>query len=311
MPDTRTLTTPRPDPGHAAAGTVSVLGLGAMGRALASAFLEAGHPTTVWNRSPGRDQDLAAAGATVAGSAADAIVASALTVICLLDDAAVREVLEAAGRLDGAAVVNLTSSTPEGAVATAAVARAAGASYLDGKILVPTPLIGTDDALVLYSGDASVFHGHRATLAALGGDHDLLGADVGRAAAFDLAMLDIFFNGMASFLHALALVGAEGVSTDDFFPYATRIVAVLQGSMVDLADDVARGEHPGAEDNLDMEVRALDHIVEASAARGLDTTVPELPRTLARAAVAAGHGRDGFSRVIDVLRRSTATVSGG
>ncbi|WP_425301391.1 NAD(P)-binding domain-containing protein, partial [Nocardia cyriacigeorgica] len=30
---------------------VSILGIGLMGQALARAFLKAGHPTTVWNRS--------------------------------------------------------------------------------------------------------------------------------------------------------------------------------------------------------------------------------------------------------------------
>ncbi|MFC7722700.1 NAD(P)-binding domain-containing protein [Nonomuraea recticatena] len=30
---------------------VTVLGLGSMGTALAEAFIEAGHPTTVWNRT--------------------------------------------------------------------------------------------------------------------------------------------------------------------------------------------------------------------------------------------------------------------
>ena len=30
---------------------VTVIGLGLMGQALAGAFLRAGHPTTVWNRS--------------------------------------------------------------------------------------------------------------------------------------------------------------------------------------------------------------------------------------------------------------------
>ncbi len=37
---------------------VTVLGLGAMGTALARAFLAAGHPTTVWNRTPGRSPEL-------------------------------------------------------------------------------------------------------------------------------------------------------------------------------------------------------------------------------------------------------------
>lgn len=33
---------------------VSVLGLGLMGQALARAFPRAGHPTTVWNRTPAK-----------------------------------------------------------------------------------------------------------------------------------------------------------------------------------------------------------------------------------------------------------------
>ena len=168
--------------------------------------------------------------------------------------------------------------------------------------MVPTPLIGTDDAFILYSGDASAFAAHHRVLGAFGGDAEHLGDEVGLAAAHDLAMLDIFFNGMAAFLHAAALVGAEGVAPRAFLPYAVRIVSVLQATLPGLADAVERGEHPGTEDNLDMEVRALDHIVAASAARGFDTSVPDLPRALARAAVGRGHGRDGFSRVIDVLR---------
>ena len=56
-----------------------------MGRALASAFLAAGHPTTVWNRTPGRADGLVESGAVETGTAAEAIAASDLVVICVLD----------------------------------------------------------------------------------------------------------------------------------------------------------------------------------------------------------------------------------
>lgn len=46
----------------------TVLGLGEMGSALAAALIDAGHSTTVWNRSPAKARPLAARGATVAGS---------------------------------------------------------------------------------------------------------------------------------------------------------------------------------------------------------------------------------------------------
>lgn len=42
---------------------VAFLGLGAMGRPMAARLLEAGHHLRVWNRTPGRDEELVAAGA--------------------------------------------------------------------------------------------------------------------------------------------------------------------------------------------------------------------------------------------------------
>jgi 3-hydroxyisobutyrate dehydrogenase-like beta-hydroxyacid dehydrogenase len=286
------------------APTVTVIGLGAMGRALAHAFLAAGHPTTVWNRTPSRADELTKQGAVAAPTVADAVAASALTVVCVLDRAAVESVLDGTGdRLAGASLVNFTSSTPEEARVLAGRATGAGARYLDGKIMVPTPLIGTDDAFFLYAGDRTVLDDHAEALQALGGEAALLGDDPGLAALYDLAMLDVFFNGMAAFLHAAALVGADGVPAERFLPYAQRIVTVLQASMPGLAAGVDRGEHAGDEDNLVMELAGLDHIVEASRARGIDLSVPGLPRALAAAAVEQGHGGDSFSRTIDVLRQ--------
>ena len=69
-----------------------------------------------------------------------------------------------------------------------------------------------------------------------------------------------------------------------------------------LADDVDAGTYPGAEDNLAMELTALDHIVDTSAQLGLDARLPRLLRDVAAAAVGRGHGGDGFSRVVEVLR---------
>lgn len=285
--------------------SVTVLGLGAMGTALARAFLAAGHSTTVWNRSVARAEALRATGATVAPDPPAAAAAAPLLVFCLLDRHAVDAVLDATGSLAGRTVVNLTSSTPEDARAVAERVTAAGARYLDGTIMVPTPMIGSAEAFVLYSGDADGFAEHRATLTALGGELEFLGTDPGRAAVLDLGMLDVFFAGMAAFLHAAALVGADGVPAGRFVPYAQRILDLLGPTFAQLAGDVEAGEHPGEEDNLEMELAFLDHIVATSRARGIDASIAEAPRALVAATIAAGHGSDGFSRIIDLLRPAT------
>src|SRR5690349_18388702 len=115
--------------------SMTVVGLGPMGHALASAFLAAGHSVTVWNRTPGKESDLLDHGAVAAASAADAVRAGDVVVICLIDYAAVRDVVSEVVASDVRLLVNLTSGEPSQAREMAAWAASHHISYLDGAIL--------------------------------------------------------------------------------------------------------------------------------------------------------------------------------
>jgi hypothetical protein len=58
-----------------------------------------------------------------------------------------------------------------------------------------------------------------------------------------------------------------------------------------------------------MELAALAHIVQTSRARGDDPSVAGTSLNLVRAAIDAGHGKDGYSRVVTVLRRGRDPVN--
>jgi 3-hydroxyisobutyrate dehydrogenase-like beta-hydroxyacid dehydrogenase len=284
---------------------VTVIGLGAMGRALAGAFVDGGHPTTVWNRSAGKGEGLAERGATVAGTITEALVASSLIIVCLVDDAARQELLDPLGdTLAGRAVVNLSSDTPERARNAAAWATRHDVDYLDGAIMVPTDVIGTPDAVILLSGARDVFDAHRQTLQTLAGNLHYLGSDPGAAALHDLAMLDIFYTTMAGIVHAFALVQSDGVAPTAFVPFAGQIVEILPPIIDTLAAAVEAGQHPGDVDRLQMEVTGMEHIIESSRARGLDVSVLDAVKTLGNRAIAAGHGDDSFSSIVSMLRGS-------
>ena len=51
-----------------------------------------------------------------------------------------------------------------------------------------------------------------------------------------------------------------------------------------------------------MEAAAVEHIVEVGEVSGTDTGPAVVVRDPARRAVAAGHGADGFSRLVEHLR---------
>jgi 3-hydroxyisobutyrate dehydrogenase-like beta-hydroxyacid dehydrogenase len=284
---------------------VTVVGLGAMGASIARALLQAGVPVTVWNRSPGRATALVESGATSAADLGAAVATADLVLVCVRDHDAAREVLATAApslrpRAD---VVNLSTATARQARLLAEWAASRQLSYLSGAIMVPTPLIGSPDALIFYSGPRAVLDRHLDTLRLVAGNAAHLGSDHGRAAVFDIAMLDVFFAGMTSFLHAAALVAAEGVSAETFLPHAQGILDVLRGSLAGLARGVDTGRHPGVEDTLAMERDFLAHIVESSEQAGVDPALPALMLDYARRAVDAGHGDESYSRLVDLLVR--------
>jgi 3-hydroxyisobutyrate dehydrogenase len=78
---------------------VAVLGIGAMGRGIATSALRAGIPTIVWNRNPAATRDLAELGADVAETAADAARRAGIVVTMVTDTDAVVSIARDQGML--------------------------------------------------------------------------------------------------------------------------------------------------------------------------------------------------------------------
>jgi 3-hydroxyisobutyrate dehydrogenase-like beta-hydroxyacid dehydrogenase len=285
--------------------TVSFLGLGEMGSALARAVLSGGHPTTVWNRNPDKATALVDAGARRADTAADAIEASDLIVVCLFDHQSVHDVLDPlADRLAGRRLLNLTTTSPEGARELAQWASAIGVEYLDGGIIATPSMIGTPQSSVLYSGSLRVYEDHRKLLE-LWGAPEYFGDDAGLASLYDLALLSSMYVMFAGFFHGAAMVGAVGVPAKEF---ATRATAWLQNvvpSIAGYAEIIDGGDYsvPGQQS---LEFSDISDIVDASQALGISTDVVDVVQRLIHRQIDAGHGKDGFARAIESIKQPEA-----
>ncbi|OZB93564.1 NAD(P)-dependent oxidoreductase [Paenibacillus sp. XY044] len=283
---------------------VTVLGLGPMGRALAEAFLLAGHPTTVWNRSADKAGSLVAQGASLAGTAAEAAAASPLVIVCVLDYDAVHAIIRPlSDALRGRTLVNLTADAPFRARQTAEWAAEYGIHYLDGAIMTPTTTIGQNSAVVLYSGSEVVYQAHRHTLASIGGTSSYLGEDPGRAAAYDVSLLDIYWTSISGYIHALTLAKAESISAKELLPFAQGISSILPNIMAGLAEQVDNGQYPGHGSNLLSAAAGMKHIIETAHPHGIDTSVLTAANDIVLRAIEDGHGADGFSFLTEMLQK--------
>ncbi|WP_052852374.1 NAD(P)-dependent oxidoreductase [Streptomyces avicenniae] len=291
---------------HADRSAVTVIGLGSMGSALAAALLEAGHTTTVWNRSAHRARPLADRGARPAATPEEAVAASPLILTCLLDDEALHAVLDPlAASLAGKTLVNLTSSSPEQARANDTWAAAHGIRHLDGAIMTTPPGVGSPDMMFLYSGSPDAFTAHRPTLTSLG-DPLHLGTDPGLASLYDAALLGLMWSTMTGWLHGTALVGAEKTPATAFTPVAVRWLGAVTGFLTTYAAQVDDGRYPGDDATVDVQIAAIDHLLHAAAARDIDNALPELLKSAMERARDAGHGADSYASLIEVLRNPAA-----
>lgn len=281
--------------------SVTVLGLGAMGRALAAAFLAAGHDTTVWNRTPGRDRDLVAAGAKPAATPAEAVAGGELVVVCLFDHASVHETLDpVAGQLRGRAVVNLTSTAPAAARELAAWAAGHGIDHLDGGIMAVPEMIGTPASSLLYSGSADVFTRYRDVLAVLGAP-EYFGPDAGHASLVDFALLAAMYSMFAGYYHGAAMARTAGISATDFGHRAAAWLGAVLPTLPQAGATIDAGDYTVPHQPLTFTKAALDAIVTASRDAGVDLDIIGAVRNLADRQIAAGHGGQSSERMYESL----------
>jgi len=117
---------------------IAVLGIGFMGFPMARRLCEAGHEVHVWNRSRDKAERVAAFGATVHDSAAQAAGAAEVVVSMLENGAVVEDVLFAQGAAQamkpGTLVIDMASIKPREARDHAARLAVMGISHLDAPV---------------------------------------------------------------------------------------------------------------------------------------------------------------------------------
>lgn len=124
---------------HLARPRIGFAGLGTMGAAMAANILRAGYPLSVWNRSPGRADALAAAGATVAADPRHLAGGSDIVVTCVSDTPDVEAVLFGpdgveAGAASGLLVVDCSTIDPIATRRFADRLAAHGVGFVDAPV---------------------------------------------------------------------------------------------------------------------------------------------------------------------------------
>lgn len=281
-------------------GSVSVMGLGRMGSALARTFVTAGHEVTVWNRTPEKAQQLVCEGAQAAANAQSAVEASPVIIVCVADYDATHSFMAQGGvsnALHNRSVVQFSTGTPQEAYDSAAWFSERGCSYLDGAIMTYPSDVGTDKSLILIGGPENVFKRCTPLIDCLGGSQRYVGNNVRAAAALDLALLTYSFGIFVSVAHGARVCEAENVDVDLFGSLFEE-----DGWARGLAQMVHNDDYEQSGSTLSVWSAGLDKIRRQASDARMNGEFPDFVSDLFKRAIAAGYGEQDAMAIVKVLR---------
>ena len=178
---------------------------------MASNLLRAGFPVIGCDVDRARTEALAARGATVAASPAEAARRADLTLSMIMNDAVLHAVASGpdgvlAGAASGHVFVDLSTVSPAASAAVAAAARERGVAYLCAKVAGSVGLAEEAGLTLFASGEPDVFERCRPAFAAMAAKVHHVGA--GEAAAY-LKLVHSLIVGVYSAMLGEALAFGE------------------------------------------------------------------------------------------------------
>ncbi|MFN4205103.1 MAG: NAD(P)-dependent oxidoreductase [Agrobacterium albertimagni] len=270
---------------------IAFLGTGLMGAPMARRLLAAGFPVTVWNRDRAKAEPLAAAGARLAESPADAVSGASVIFTMLSDGAAVEDVLFTKGAAEalakGTVVIDTSSIAPP--IAKDHASRLADRDIAHVDAPVSGGVVGAEAGTlaIMAGGDADVIESLADVFAPLGRVTHVGPSGAGQICK--LANQQIVAITIGAVAEAMMLVEAGGASREKFREairggFAESRILELHGQRM-----VERRFEPGGPSRLQL--KDLNAVAAMAETFGLELPLTSDVRQAFEAFVAEGHGK--------------------
>lgn len=259
---------------------VSILGLGQMGKKLAQIYIGEGYEVTVWNRSPEKAKDLNAY--RVAPGVTEALEASHVIVICVLDNSIVSDLIARADKhvLEGKVIINFTTGSPSEVKELEARLKSVGAFYLNGAIQVAPEQMALPDTTILLAGNKSTFDKHKTLLDKLGGNIKYLGENAAASPTMDLATLSWVYGSFLGLIYGVVFCRKEGINLDQY----STVIGEISGSFLEFykheIKTIAESNYEITQSPMAISILASQRITDTARSMGLDTRFTDAIATM-------------------------------
>ena len=291
---------------------VGFIGLGQMGRGMASRLMDSGYPLVVWNRTRAATDAFAARGAVVARSP-DETLAAEVVITMLADDASVEAVWITSGlvqKLPATAIhLNMASVSLRLGQRLDALHRGHGTQYVSAPVFGRPEFAARGELDVIAAGAPSAIARCEPLFKVLGRRWFNVAAEAPKANAVKVARNFLLATIIESLGEAFALVETAGVDPQMFFDIITSTAmnspayknygAMMLNNPVDPTFPLTLG------------LKDVELALQTAADLGVPMPTAELLRTQHRAAIAAGYGEREWAALGTYLMDSAAGRNNG
>jgi 3-hydroxyisobutyrate dehydrogenase-like beta-hydroxyacid dehydrogenase len=285
--------------------TVGFAGLGRMGAPMAARIAGHGFPLAVWNRTPGRTEQLAGRGARVAGTLRDLASGSNVIITMVSDGAAALSVwAEPGGLLDACAPgtigIDMSTTGPHAAREIAARAALAGVRFLDAPVSGSVALAEQGTLTTMVGGEPTVLARALPVLQAITGKQLHLGPQ-GAGAAMKLAVNIMIGCVNQAVAEGLALTAEAGIEPRD--AYDAFLVSAVSSPFLRYKRNayLSPGNEPVSFTTALM-AKDLQLALDIAEVAGLPLTLTATAKQSLDRASAAGFGDADFACLARLLR---------
>ena len=279
-----------------------------MGTAVGERLLAAGTPLVVHNRTPGKTEALADAGAEVADSIDELARQVDVVLTSLSDDDALAAVAASIARSarPGTALVDLSTVSPGGSAQVAALLVEARVAYLRAPVSGNPSVVRAGNLGFIVSGPRDVLERVEPVLLAIGPNVRHVGE--GEEARVVKLAVNLVIGGLAE-LMAEALVLGESAGV------ARRELLEVMGNSAAGAPFVKYKTEPLLRDDYSatfttaLMEKDVDLILDAAEAGGVELPLGRELKMLLRGAIEAGYGEDDFMALYLNLRDAAHGVT--
>ena len=291
---------------------VGFIGLGIMGRGMASNLLKAGFDLRVWNRTASRADELVSTGATAASSPAELAADSDIIITCVSDTPDVEAVILGDdgvinGVREGALVIDMSTISPQTTREIADALHKRGVSMLDAPVSGGSEGASKGTLSIMVGGDAAQVERAMPVFEAMGKTITHVG-EIGAGQTVKLVNQILVVGSMMSMGEALLFAQAGGVDLE-------KVLAAVSGgaggswTLTNRGPQVIKRDwRPGF--MIDLQTKDIRLVMDAADKVGVPLPSTAIIFQFYRSLQQQGLGKEGNHALIKALEKLSGVTVG-